>query len=155
MPNNNEHIYSKEDLIIRFDSILNKTFAEIDDLGILHQVQAHDLQKGIAGTIIEQCVLRYPPDCEQRADLIVLDGNHQVPTELKSTGLRTSDEGGLHYIAKEPMSITAVGVYDIAEQTFYESHFCNKVQHMLNVYYHYLAETPVSPAEYASLPVKG
>ena len=156
MPNNNEHIYSKADLINRFDAIMNKTLGEIDDLGILSRAREYVLQKGIAGTIIEQCVLRYPPDSNQKPDLIVVDGDTRTPTELKTTGVRTSRAGGRqHYIAKEPMSITAVGVYDIAEQTFYESHFWKKVQHMLIVYYNYLANSPVPPADYAPFPVKG
>ena len=150
-----EHVYTKEDLIDRFDAILGKTLGEIDDLGIFEQAQTFIHQKGIAGTIIEQCVLRYPPDTEQRPDLIVIDGDAQIPTELKTTGLRISDDGGKHYYAKEPMSITAVGVYDIAEQTFYDSHFWQKIQHLLLVYYHYLSYTPVKPAEYAPFPIKG
>lgn len=150
-----EHVYSKEDLINRFDGILNRTLGEIDDLGIFNQVQEFDLQKGVAGTIIEQCVLRYPPDRNQRPDLIVIDGGTRIPTELKTTGLRISNTGGRHFIAKEPMSITAVGVYDIANQTFYNSHLWSKIEHMLIVYYHYLADNAVPPAEYASFPVKG
>ena len=32
MPNTIEHVYTKEDLINRFDNILNKTLGEIDDI---------------------------------------------------------------------------------------------------------------------------
>lgn len=155
MPDTIEHVYTKEDLIHRFDNVLNKTLGEIDDLGIFDHVQEFDLQKGVAGTIIEQCVLRYPPDREQKPDLVVIDEGNRVPTELKTTGLRISDSGGRHYIAKEPMSITAVGVYDIADQTFYDSHFWSKIEHMLIVYYHYLEDEAVTPAEYAPFPIKG
>ena len=150
-----EHIYTKEDLISRFENILEKTLGEIDDLNILNNAEEYNLQKGIAGTIIEQCVLRYPPDREQKPDLIVIEDGRQIPTELKTTGMRLSDNGGRHFIAKEPMSITAVGVYDIADQNFEESHFWQKVQHLLIVYYHYLADTPVPAAQYAPFPVKG
>lgn len=150
-----EHIYTKEDLINRFDNILNKQLGEIDNLEIFNHVQEFDLQKGVAGTIIEQCVLGYPPDREQKPDLIVSDRGERVPTELKTTGLRTSDAGGRHFIAKEPMSITAVGVYDLANQTFYNSHFWQKIEHMLIVYYHYISDVPVPPAGYADFPIKG
>ena len=153
--NTNGHEYKKRDLIDRFDRILNKTLGEIDDLGIFEHVRQFNLQKGIAGTIIEQCVLRYPPDQEQRPDLVVIDGKDRIPTELKTTGLRISDIGGRHFVAKEPMSITAVGVYDLADQTFYHSHFWRKIEHMLIVYYHYLQDNAVTPAEYAMFPVKG
>ena len=86
MPERVEHTYLKEELIRRFDGILGKTLGEIDNLGIFEHVQDFDLQKGVAGTIIEQCVLRYPPDREQKPDLIVVDGDTRTPTELKSTG---------------------------------------------------------------------
>ena len=155
MPAPTEHIYTKEDLISRFENILEKTLGEIDDLNILNNAEEYNLQKGIAGTIIEQCVLRYPPDREQKPDLIVIEDGCHIPTELKTTGMRISDTGGRHFIAKEPMSITAVGVYDIADQKFEESHFWQKIQHLLIVYYHYLADTPVPAAKYAPFPVKG
>ena len=155
MSDANEHVFTKACLIHLLDGILGRTLGEIDDLDILSRAEEYDLQKGIAGTIIEQCVLRYPPDRLQRPDLIVVDGDERTPTELKTTGMRTSDIGGRHFVAKEPMSITAVGVYDIAEQTFCESHFWKKVQHLLIVYYHYLAESPVSAAQYAPFPIKG
>ena len=155
MPDAEEHVYTREDLISRFEQILNKTLGEIDDLDILSHAEEYDLQKGIAGTIIEQCVLRYPPDREQKPDLIVVDGDNRIPTELKTTGIRVCDNGGRHFVAKEPMSITAVGVYDIAEQSFYDSHFWKKIQHLLIVYYLYLSDRPVPATEYASFPIKG
>lgn len=152
-----EHIYEKEDLIQRFDGILNKTFEQIDNVGMFEHVRKKefDLQKGIAGTIVEQCVLGYDPDTKQEADLIVLDNGECKDTELKVTGMRISDTGGRHFVAKEPMSITAVGVYDLADQTFYDSHFWNKLEHMLIVYYHYVSDKAVTPYEYKDFPVKG
>ena len=77
-------------------------------------MQDFNLQKGVVGTLIEQCVLGYAPDSKQEADLVVVDGSEQVKTELKSTGMVISSEPSDHYVAKEPMSITAVGIYDIA-----------------------------------------
>lgn len=152
-----EHVYEKEDLICRFDGILNKTFEEIDTAGMFEHVRQEGfmLQKGIAGSVIEQCVLGYDPDSKQEADLVVIEGGKRKDTELKVTGMRTSDDGGRHFVAKEPMSITAVGVFDLADQTFYSSHFWNKLEHMLLVYYHYLSDTAVSPYEYKNFPVKG
>ena len=142
-----EHIYEKESLIQKFDNILNKTFEEIDNIGMFEHVRQEDfkLQKGIAGTIIERCVLGYEPDTKQEADLVVIDNGMRIDTELKVTGMRISGKEGNHFVAKEPMSITAVGVYDLAEQTFYNSHFWNKLEHMLIVYYHYLSDSAVKP----------
>lgn len=147
-----DHIYSKEELIQRFDSILGKTFEEIDDIGMFEHVQEFNLQKGVAGSVVEQCVLRYPPDSKQEADLIVVEGGHEISTELKTTGMVIKDG---RFVAKEPMSITAVGVYELADQSFEKSHFWDKLEHMLIVYYHYMSDKPVSPFEYRLFPVKG
>lgn len=37
-----EHIYEKEDLIQRFDRILNKTFEQIDNVGMFEHVRKQD-----------------------------------------------------------------------------------------------------------------
>lgn len=147
------HAYTKADLINRFESILHKTLGDIDDKGIFDHVKQFGSQKGIAGTIIEQCVLGYDPDSKQEPDLVVIDGPRKEKTELKTTGMVLSDDN--YYIAKEPMSITAVGVYDIAEQTFANSHFWSKLEHMLLVYYLYISDHAVPPYEYRHFPVKG
>lgn len=150
-----EHIYEKSDLIQRFDNILGKTFEEIDNIGMFEHVQEFSLQKGVAGAIVEQCVLGYEPDTKQEADLVVIDNGERVNTELKTTGMLISTQNGSHFVAKEPMSITAVGVYDLAEQEFWNSHFWAKLEHMLIVYYHYNSSHPVTPYEYRLFPVKG
>ena len=113
-----KHIYEREDLINLFEGIKNKTLGEIDNLGIFEDVQKFNLQKGVAGTIIEQCVLGYKPDNKQRPDLIVKDGKKEIPTEIKTTGIKKPKRGKKKFVAKEPMSITAVGIYDIANQNF-------------------------------------
>lgn len=148
-----EHIYDKNDLIKSLDGILNKTLGEIDNKEIFQNAQKFNLQKGIAGTVIEQCVFGYPPDTKQEADLIIVDGEKQIKTELKTTGMKTKPKNGKHYIAKEPMSITAVGVYDLASQDFLSSHFWEKLEHMLLVYYHYTAAKAVPPYKYKDFPV--
>lgn len=150
-----EHIYEKADLIQRFDAILNKTLEQIDTKGLFQHMQEFDLQKGVVGGLIEQCVLGYEPDTKQEADLVVIDGKQQLKTELKSTGMVISSDPVEHFVAKEPMSITAVGIYDIAEQEFWSSHFWDKLEHMLLVYYFYAADHPVSPYEYRSFQIKG
>lgn len=147
-----DHLYEKKDLIERFDKILGKKFEDIDNIGMFEHVHDFNLQKGVAGAVIEQCVLGYPPDSKQEADLIVIDGTEQTKTELKTTGAVINDD---HYVAKEPMSITAVGVYDLADQEFCSSHFWEKLEHMLIVYYHYASAHPVTPYEYKDFPVIG
>ena len=150
-----DHIYTKTDLIARFDTILGKTLEEIDNIGMFAQVSEFNLQKGVVGSLIEQCVLGYEPDTKQEADLLIVDGTTEKKTELKSTGMVMSSDPVKHYVAKEPMSITAVGVYDIDQQEFWSSHFWDKLEHMLLVYYHYTATHPVPPYEYRHFPIKG
>ena len=150
-----EHIYERADLIERFDRILGRTLEEIDDKGLFQQVRAFGRQKGVVGTLIEQCVLGYAPDSRQEADLVVLEEAERTKTELKSTGMVIDREPTPHFVAKEPMSITAVGIYDLPEQRFETSHFWNKLEHMLLVYYHYDSDRPVEPYEYRRFPVRG
>lgn len=150
-----DHIYEKSDLIDRLEKCCGKTFATIDNKGMFNHVHSFHLQKGIAGSVVEQCIFGYPPDSRQEADLIVMDHNQPVKTELKTTGMLIEPKPVPHYIAKEPMSITAVGVYDISEQEFYTSHFWEKLEHMLIVYYHYKADHAVTPYEYKDFPLVG
>lgn len=151
-----EHIYDKQDLITRFEAITGKSLESIDNIGLFNHVQDFNLQKGVVGTVIEQCVLGYPPDSKQEPDLIVIDGTEQIKTELKSTGMVIDEKPEKHFVAKEPMSITAVGVYELPQQeSFFKSHFWKKLEHLLIVYYHYASDKPVSPYEYRNFRVKG
>ena len=54
-----EHIYDKSDLINRFESILGLTLEKIDNKNFFDRVKEYSLQKGVAGSLIEQCVLGY------------------------------------------------------------------------------------------------
>lgn len=150
-----KHIYGREDIVRRLDACLEKTFEEIDDKGIFGQVRQFPLQKGVAGTVVEQCVLGYPPDSRQEADLIVISGEEETKTELKTTGMVLETNPAKHFTAKEPMSITAVGIYEIAEQEFLTSHFWEKLEHMLIVYYHYASKQKVSAYDYRLFKLKG
>lgn len=154
-----EHRYKRSKLIDVFEDIVGKTLEEIDKAGMFEHMKnkGFKLQKGVAGAVIEQSVLGYNSDTKQEADLIVEDGDSEQNVELKVTGMLVSDSGGEHYIAKEPMSITAVGIYDLADQTFEESHFWAKLEHMLIVYYQYLYanNNEVTPYDYKDFPIRG
>ena len=150
-----EHIYDKSDLINRFENILGLTWEEIDNKKFFERIKEYSLQKGVAGSLIEQCGLGYEPDSKQESELIVCDGENEIRTELKTTGMVISEKPVEHFVAKEPMSITAVGIYDIAEQTFETSHFWEKLEHMLIVYYQYMANHPVEAYDYRMFPIKG
>lgn len=150
-----DHVYEKSDVIRRLEAQKGKTLGAIDNRGIFAHVRQFPLQKGVAGTVVEQCIFEYSPDSKQEADLIILEGGQATKTELKTTGMLIETEPKKHYVAKEPMSITAVGVYDIAEQEFYTSHFWEKLEHMLIVYYHYASAEKVSAYAYKDFPLVG
>uniref|UniRef100_A0AB33J5G2 DNA mismatch repair MutH/Type II restriction enzyme Sau3AI domain-containing protein n=1 Tax=Prevotella sp. GTC17259 TaxID=3236795 RepID=A0AB33J5G2_9BACT len=148
------HIFKREVLEDKFEAIVDKTLGEIDDKGIFERVKQFPLQKGIAGTVIEQCVIGYAPDNKQDADLMVVyPNNRKVPTELKTTGMVLNKNK--EYVAKEPMSITAVGIYDLVNQSFASSHFWKKIEHMLLVYYLYNSNNAVKAYEYKDFAIKG
>lgn len=150
-----EQVYEKSDVINRLDRCCKKTLGQIDNKEIFNRVKEFPLQKGIAGTVVEQCIFDYSPNSKQEADLIILDNGKSIKTELKTTGMVLQEKPQKHYVAKEPMSITAVGVYDIAKQEFFSSHFWEKLEHMLIVYYQYNADHAVSAYEYKDFPLVG
>lgn len=150
------HSYDKDDVIRRLEFYLGQVFGEIDDRGLFKHVQQFKLQKGIAGHVVEQCIFGYAPDSKQEADLVISDDGVDVRTELKTTGMIVKKDPKEHYEAKEPMSITAVGVFSIGEQTFETSHFWEKLEHMLIVYYHYTATNrKITPYDYKDFPFVG
>ena len=151
-----DHVYDKHYVIRRLDFYLGKLFGEIDDRGIFEHVQQFKLQKGIAGHVVEQCIFGYPPDSIPEADLVIKENGLDYKTELKTTGMVIKRNPKAHFEAKEPMSITGVGVYDIHEQDFYSSHFWEKLEHLLIVYYHYDAEHKnITAFDYKDFPLVG
>ena len=145
------HPYRKKDLFRRLRAYLGKTLGEADSNNVFDRTIKHPKITGIAGDVVEQSILGYPSDSDQRPDLIV-DG---VPTELKVTGLRRSKSNPNVFEAKEPMSITAVSPHKIVYEDFYTSHFWQKLEHMLIVYYLYDSEITVKAADYANFPIEG
>ena len=143
-----EHVFTRQELIEIFEPLLGKTLGEADSKDIFFSVTTHRLQKGIAGKVIECSVLGYPANSSRKADLVV-DG---VDTEAKTTGLRVRNG---RYYAKEPISVTGVSPETIWKEEFYSSHFWKKLEHLFLVYYRYLSDNPVSASEYADFPIVG
>lgn len=144
------HFFHKAELVSILDSCLNKTLGEVDVNHVFDRTIIHTKITGIAGDVIEQSVLGYPPDPSQEPDLNI-DG---ILTELKTTGIKyTTDE--TRYEAKEPMSITAVSPIQIVTEEFINSNFWHKLEHMLLVYYLYVGKKTVLAAGYANFPIKG
>ena len=149
MPNK---YFTKRDLQAILDGTINKTFGQVDKNDVFMIAENNSKVTGIAGMVVEQSVLEYPKDNRQEADLIVDDSE----VELKVTGLRRKNGStNQEYTAKEPMSITAVSPEYIVDETFYTSHFWNKIAKMLIVYYLYNSDKTVKAKDYANFPILG
>ncbi|SHJ51920.1 MutH/Sau3AI family endonuclease [Fibrobacter sp. UWP2] len=147
-----EHKFTKRDVEILLDCCLNRTLGEIDRNHVFDKTIKSPKITGIAGDVIEQSVFGYKANSSKEPDLIV-DG---VKTELKTTGIRFSKKEKNKYEAKEPVSITAVSPNTIIDEEFNTSHFWQKLEHLLFVYYLYSsAKKTVPAAEYAAFLVKG
>lgn len=143
--------YTKEDIENRLKKCVGKTLGEVDSKNVFARAKKHPKITGIAGDVIEQSVLEYPPNTEQKPDLCI-DG---VDTELKTTGLKEIKKAP-KYSAKEPMSITAVSPRTIInENNFCESTFYHKIARLLLVYYLYKANRTVTAIEYQNFPILG
>ena len=126
-----EHKFTKRDVEFLLDCCLNRTLGEIDRNHVFDKTIKSPKITGIAGDVIEQSVFGYKANSSKEPDLIV-DG---VKTELKTTGIRFSKKEKNKYEAKEPVSITAVSPNTIIDEEFNTSHFWQKLEHLLFVYY--------------------
>ena len=144
------HEYTRRDLDARFTAIIGKTVVDVDSAGVLTSPKAKK-NKGRIGAVIEQSVLGYPADSDQRPDLDV-DGEQW---ELKATGLVAASRGKSGWRAKEPMSITAVSPDRIIRESFSTSTFWHKAERLLVVYYLYVRPGKGVAVEYANFEFKG
>lgn len=146
------NFFHKQDLITKLNNVVDKTLGEVDVNSIFDKTITKPKITGIAGDVIEQSVLGYPPDGEQRPDLDV-DG---TLTELKTTGIRKKKvDNKWQYEAKEPASVTAVSIGTIEDETFDTSAFWAKVANTLFVFYEYESEKTVLAAEYKDFHIRG
>ena len=92
------HFFTKKELQQILSDTINKTLGEVDKNNVFEKTKKHPKITGIAGDVVEQSVLGYPPDRAQRPDLDV-DG---ILTELKTTGIRLKKKKSkTYYEAKE------------------------------------------------------
>ncbi len=155
-----KHSFTMDEIVGRFEASKGKTLGEIDTTGVF---SGKPKNKGVAGAVVEQSILGYPPDSYSTPD-IEIDG---VPHEVKTTGLvfggkkraakdKPLTKGDLKDLeAKEPMSVTAVAVDKIWQEEFNDSSFWHKLEHLLIAYYLYnggSTERVSDPMEYADFP---
>ena len=147
-----DHLFTYDKIIALLDECMGKTLGEVDKNNVFDKTKTNPKITGIAGDVVEQSILGYKPDSDQRPDILI----DNVPTEVKTTGIRYSRKKGQEgtYEAKEPMSITAVSPKTIVNEEFQESHFYQKIAHMLLVYYLYASNVTVEAKDYAKFYLK-
>lgn len=153
--------YTKEYVYKLLESIKGKTLGEVDKSHEFARTEKSSKITGIAGMVIEQSVFGYAKDSDQECD-IEIEG---MLTELKTTGVRipksdlnkVKDKHGAIYNqylgAKEGISITGVTFEPTIQLDFQTSHFWEKSQRLLIVFYEYKSYEVVPAAEYASFPI--
>ena len=130
--------YFTEDEIVACLSVIDgkKTFGEIDIKDVFHSQVPN---KGTLGNLMEMSVLGMKQNSLQNADLeITFNNGITHSTELKTTGVHDRElADGETYHAKECTSLTAVSIGTIEHETWEESHYYNKLAHLLWVFYFY------------------
>lgn len=155
--------YTKHQVFNMLEWAKGKTLGEVDSQRSRQFDRTIDNIKitGIAGDVIEQSVFQYKRDSDQECD-IEIDG---VLTELKTTGVRipktdlksvigkTGDQYNFFLSAKEGISITAVTFEPYIQTDFFTSHFWEKSEHLLIVFYEYKSYQTVLASEYKNFPI--
>lgn len=155
--------YTKSEVYNLLEWTKGKTLGEIDSQRA--RVFEHHADKlkvtGIAGDVIEQSVFGYEKDSLQECD-IKIDG---ILTELKTTGVRVlksdlkralsknREKYNLFLTAKEGITITGVTFEPEIQTDFLTSHFWEKSEHLLIVFYEYKSYETVTAADYKDFPI--
>lgn len=159
----NNRTYTRDFVYQLLEGVKGKTLGEVDDVGSRQFDRTLKSPKitGIAGDVVEQSVFGYSRDSKQECD-IVIDGVH---TELKTTAVRipksqlrlAKGKVGEDYYklfeAKEGISITGVTFTPTFERNFDTSHFWEKAEHLLIVFYEYQSYDVVPAYGYRDFPI--
>ena len=143
------------------EAVKGKTLGEVDKSRQFDRTLKNEKITGIAGDVIEQSVFGYNRDSDQECD-IEIDG---LLTELKTTGVRvpknelknargkTGDAYNTFLRAKEGISITGVTFEPSIQTDFSTSHFWEKSERLLIVFYEYKSYDVVTASGYAKFPI--
>ncbi|WP_278797176.1 MutH/Sau3AI family endonuclease [Leyella stercorea] len=153
--------FTKAQIYDILENAKGKTLGEVDKSRQFDRTKESEKITGIAGDVIEQSVFGYERDSDQECD-IEIDG---VLTELKTTGVRipkgdlksvkgkTGDAYNVHLAAKEGISITGVTFEPTIQTDFNTSHFWEKSEHLLIVFYEYKSYEVVPASGYSKFPI--
>lgn len=143
------------------EAVKGKTLGEVDKSRQFDRTLKNEKITGIAGDVIEQSVFGYNRDSDQECD-IEIDG---LLTELKTTGVRVpknelknargkiGDAYNTFLRAKEGISITGVTFEPSIQTDFSTSHFWEKSERLLIVFYEYKSYDVVTASGYAKFPI--
>lgn len=147
-----DRIFHHPDIDNQLNAVVNKTLGEVDCENVFQSALENPGKKGIAGDVVEQSILGYKKDNKQDPDILV-DNN---PTEVKTTGIIRKKNEKL-FSAKENVSITAVSLDRISNETFDDSAYWHKLSHLLFVFYHYDKgnKEKINAIDYKDFPIKG
>ena len=127
-------VFSREQVDSLLTAVRGRTLGEVDICGILEEAVKHRPDKvvrGIAGDVIEVSVLGCGRDSKPEPDITV-DG---VKTELKTTGLqKPHNNREREFEPKEPLTITNISAETLKLETFENSRFFHKIEHLLFVF---------------------
>lgn len=149
--------FTKKFVYNLLEGVKGKTLGEVDKSHQFDRTLNNSKITGIAGDVVEQSVFGYARDSKQECD-IEIDGQLY---ELKTTGVRVKKEdlskvkgkiGAAYDIylgAKEGISITAVTFEPTIQTDFETSHFWDKAEHLLIVFYEYKSYDVVPASAYA------
>lgn len=153
--------YTKDFVYKLLEGVKGKTLGEVDKSRQFARTEKSNKITGIAGDVIEQSVFGYERDSDQECD-IEIDG---ILVELKTTGVRipkkdldkvkgkTGAAYNMYLGAKEGISITAVTFEPSVQTDFLTSHFWEKAERLLIVFYEYKSYDVVPASAYAQFPI--
>ena len=153
--------FTKEQVYTLLEGAKGKTLGEVDKSHQFARTLESKKITGIAGDVIEQSVFGYKKDSKQECD-IEIDG---VLTEVKTTGVRvpkrdlknvSGKKGEAYNVylgAKEGISITHVTFEPPIQTDFNTSHFWEKSERLLIIFYEYKSYEVVPASGYAKFPI--
>lgn len=153
--------YTRAYIYQLLEGVKGKTLGEVDKSHQFARTEKSSKITGIAGDVIEQSVFGYSRDSKQECD-IEIEG---VLTELKTTGVRvpkadlknakgkTGTAYNVFLAAKEGISITGVTFEPTIQTDFLTSHFWEKAEHLLIVFYEYRSYEVVPASAYSEFPI--
>ncbi len=152
-----DRVFTKERVEQLLNAVKGYTLGQADCKHLIdaaNRANPNKVKKGIAGDVIELSVLGCKKFDNKKKPDIVVDG---IKTEVKTTGvISPAKVNDAQYVAKEPLTITAVSPKQIVGEDFADSAFFHKINHLIFVFYHYsLIGVAQNSLDYSEFPILG